>query len=95
MANMTIKDRNQLAWWLAGGATLAEVLAVERFGLVDNERFTPAAVRAFTLAWEWSTHRFGGRIGARQDMLHAKHGPSFLARRYARCQRLVQRFIGS
>lgn len=95
MANMTIKDRNQLAWWLAGNATLAEVLAIPSIGLVDNERFTPAAVRAFRLAWEWSAPRFEGRIGKRQDDLHARHGPSFLRRRHERCQRMVQRFITS
>lgn len=95
MANMTIKDRNQLAWWLAGGATLAEVQAIPRIGLVGNERFTPAAVRAFTLAWCWSADRMSGDIGKRQELLWKRHGQAFLDRRYARCQRLVQQFIRS
>lgn len=93
MANMTTKDRIQLAHWIRGNATPSEVLAIPRIGLVGNERFTPAAVRAFMLIWCWSADRMGGGIGKRQEDLWKRHGQAFLDRRYARCMSLVRRHI--
>lgn len=91
---MEMKDTIQLERWLAGRASLQDVMSVERFGLLDNERFTEQARRAYILAWEWSAPRFSGRIGWRQEMLFKRHGQAFLQRRYDRCNRMIAKFLG-
>lgn len=91
---MDMKDTLQLERWLRSKASLQEVLDANPVGLVGNVRFGPQARRAFVLAWNWSAHRFHGRIADRQDALYVKHGREFLERRIARCNRMIDRFLG-
>lgn len=94
MANMTAKDRQQLATWLRGGATLDEVLSTPRFGHLQNERFSEAARRAYILLWTWTASRFGGEYGARQDKAFLRLRTDLFNRRIERAKAWADRFIG-
>lgn len=87
MANMTRKDYQQLSIWLRGGATLDEVLSTPTYGLVENQRFTEAARRAYILLWTWCAYRHGGQPGRKQDKAFMELGPELFKRRMARAQR--------
>jgi len=54
---MQMKDRLQLQTWLRSNASLAEVMRVPRFGLVENERFTEKARKHFLFLWRWGSTR--------------------------------------
>lgn len=86
---MLIKDQIVLRNWLRSGATLAEVESVSQFGLVDNERFTEQARRAYKLLWTWSAPRFAGVAGMKQDRAYARIGGDRLRRRFERCNRII------
>lgn len=86
---MEMRDRIMLANWLNSRVSLDDVESFASVGLVENVRFTPAAKRAFRLIWEWSSPRFSGRIGMRQDALYNRHGREFLEKRFARCNRIA------
>lgn len=88
------KDALQLSYWLSSRATLQEVLEANRIGLVGNERFSETARRAYVLIWEWSAHRFGGAIGARQEALYKRHGRAFLEARFKRVNNIARRLAG-
>ncbi len=88
---MSMKDTLQLSNWINSRVSLADVESVDRYGLVGNERFTESARRAYRLIWEWSAHRFGGSIGARQEMLWNRHGRDFVERRIARCKARIEK----
>lgn len=88
------KDALQLSYWLSSRATLQEVLEANRIGLVGNERFTEKARRVYVLIWEWSAHRFGGAIGARQEALYKRHGRAFLEARFKRVNNIARRLAG-
>lgn len=88
---MEMKDRRALANWIRSNASLSEVEGTSRFGLVDNERFTYQAVRAFKLLWSWSSHRFAGPAGKAQDRFIDKCGNDALERRFARAKRIADR----
>lgn len=90
---MDMKDTLQLHQWLASKASLADVESASPYGLVGNVRFSPAAVRAYRLAWSWSAHRFGGPIGWRQETLWKRHGREFVEHRIARTRARIERFI--
>lgn len=91
MANLTPKDRCVLSAWLRANVTLEQVEAVSRFGLVDNERFTEAAVRAYRLLWTWSAWRLHGAAGDWHERVRNKLGAEFHQRRMARCMRILNR----
>ena len=91
---LDLKDTLQLANWLNSRAALQDVLTAERFGLVGNERFSETARRAYVLIWEWSAHRFGGAIGARQEALYKRHGRAFLEARFKRVNNIARRLAG-
>jgi hypothetical protein len=88
---MLMKDQIVLRNWLRSGATLAEVESVSRFGLVDNERFTEQARRAYKLLWTWSASRFAGVAGLKQERAYARLGSDGLRRRFERCNRIIAR----
>ena len=85
---MNLRDRLQVLTWIAAKVSLAEVEAVDRFGLVDNERFSPDAVRAYRLLWRWSAFRFSDAAQAR---FQARCGRAALERRFERCRALLAR----
>lgn len=85
---MDMKDRLQLGTWLRARVSLKEVEAVSPFGLVGNERFSPAAVRAFRLLWRWSTVRLSDPA---QGRYLDRCGRAALDRRIARCREHVAR----
>jgi hypothetical protein len=88
---MQIKDRLQLMTWLRGGASLASVMGASQYGMVENERFTPDARRAFKLLWTWSAPRFSGEAGLKQDRAYARLGSAGLARRMQRARQFAER----
>jgi len=88
---MLMKDRLQLKIWLTAGASLASVQRTKPQGLVENERFTPAASRAFELLWRWSAPRFSGAAGLSQERAYAKLGSQGLERRFQRARRIAER----
>lgn len=90
---MQTKDKIVLAQWLRTRASLADVGAVSSRGLVDNERFTENARRAYRLIWTWSAYRLGGTAGRRQDRVWSKCGREFLDRRIERCRRIAAAII--
>lgn len=91
---LDLKDTLQLGNWLNARASLEEVMAAERIGLVGNERFSEKARRVYVLLWEWSAHRFGGAIGARQEALYKRHGRAFLEARFKRVNNIAGRLRG-
>lgn len=91
---MEAKDILQLSYWVHGRASLADVESVDRIGLVDNERFTEQARRAFVLYWTWSTFRHSGRADWLQERCYRAHGMDGLKRRIARAHRLMARVLG-
>lgn len=91
MANMTPRDREQLATWLRSKATLDEVLSASRYGTLGAPLWTPAARRAFEILWTWSAARFGGTYGDRQTKAFLALGPRGLNRRIARAKALAER----
>ncbi len=90
---MSPKDRQVLAAWLRSRASLKEVEAIAPVGLVENERFTPTALRAFRLLWTWSAFRFSGPAGRAQDRFFDRRGPLALTRRIERAQRHAARLM--
>lgn len=90
MSKLSLQDKRQLSYWLGSKATLAEVEAVPRFGLVNNERFTERARDAYRFLWTWGALRFEGRAGRLQDTFQWLHGKAALDRRIARVQRLIK-----
>lgn len=91
---MNTRDILQLSYWVHGRASLASVETAERFGLVDNDRFSESARRAFVLYWTWSAIRVSGRADALQDRCYRAHGMAGLHRRIARARRLAARVLG-
>jgi hypothetical protein len=89
MSRLTLKDKCVLQSWLRSGATLAQVEAIERIGLVGNERFTEAARDRFVLLWTWSTYRFHGQAGMLQDSYERQYGLTALLRRINRVRRVL------
>lgn len=94
MAALTHKDRQALSNWLRSGASLDEVESVSRTGLVDNERFTEAAVRAYRLLWNWCSYRFGGDAGDAQERYYAKCGREAFERRRKRARQWANKLAG-
>lgn len=90
-----MKDRLVLANWLAAGATLAEVEGASRIGLVENERFTENARRAFRLIWVWSVPRLGGIAGSLQERYYQRCGREALSRRHARARQWAERLASA
>lgn len=90
---LNMKDSIQLSNWLRGGATLGEVESVERFGLVENERFTEAARERFRFIHRWSAPRFCGQSGEAQERFYLMHGWAALDRRIARVNAAVGRWL--
>jgi len=88
---MLMKDTIALGNWLRSKATLAEVESVSQYGLLDNERFTEQARRAYRLLWTWSAPRFGGIAGLKQERAYARLGADGLRRRFERCNRIIAR----
>jgi hypothetical protein len=88
---LSIRDKEQLARWLASRATLAEVESVSSVGLVGNVRFSERARDAYSFLWRWSAQRFAGTAGAAQDRFYALHGADALTRRIARVRRVAVR----
>ncbi len=82
------RDLVQLQVWLRSNASLADVESVERFGLLDNERFTEQARRAYRLLWEWSACRLSSEAQAR---FYAKCGEAALLRRIDRAKSILSR----
>lgn len=91
MTNMTLKDKEQLRRWFAGGASLADVESASQYGILGNERFTDAAVRAYKLLWSWGAPRFSGSAGLKQDRYANKCGFTALYRRFDRCKAIAVR----
>lgn len=87
---MSRKDADQLANWLASGATLQEVQSASSVGLVGNVRFTERARRAYIFLWTWSTGRFSGEAGRLQDQFQELHGIDAVIRRINRVRRLLK-----
>lgn len=87
---MNYKDTMQVTNWICGGASMAEVERVEQYGLVDNQRFTDQAVRAFRLAWTWT----GINFSEDQNRFYERRGSEALDRRIERARRIVNRFVG-
>jgi hypothetical protein len=92
---MQIKDRLQLAVWLKSSASLAAVEQVCRFGLVENERFTEQAPRAFRLLWTWSAPRFSGEAGRLQERAYTKLGAARYNRRFERAKKFAQTLMAA
>lgn len=88
---MQPKDIIAVERWLRSGASLYEVETTPRFGLVDNERWTPQAVRLYRLIWEWSAYRLNSE---RQDRAYRRLGTEGIKRRIERCHRLVRKHFG-
>ena len=88
---MNMQDRLVLSNWLRGKATLDEVEQAARYGLVDNQRFSENAPRAFKLIWTWSSARFSGPADKLQSRFAARCGYEALERRMNRVQAWAQR----
>lgn len=88
---MNMKDTLQLANWLDSRASYNDVKYVARFGLVDNERFTEQARRAFFLAWTWSGESLSDEAKYR---FWKRCGEVAFQRRIQRCRRMINRFLG-
>lgn len=90
---MLQKDINTLTNWVKGRASLRSVEEVSRYGLVENERFTENARRAYRLIWGWSAVRLSGPYGTWQDRVFDRWGASFVDRRIQRCNELVRKLM--
>lgn len=93
--NMTLQDKERLRIWLASRVSLGEVESTARYGLVGNERFTGAAVRAYKLLWTWSAPRFSDVAGKKQESYFSKCGMAALYRRYERCKAIAAKLARS
>ena len=87
---MEIKDKQQLKYWL-NNASLEDVMRVERIGLVENERFTEQARRAYILLWSWSDYRFEGKAGENQERFYNKCGRNAFIRRKNRALKIIEK----
>jgi hypothetical protein len=92
---MQMKDSLQLAVWLRSCASLATVEQVSRFGLLENERFTEQAQRAYRLLWTWSAPRFSGEAGRLQERAYAKLGTARYNRRFERAKKFAQTLMAA
>lgn len=90
---MEMKDVLQLDRWLRSGASLSEVEDAQRYGLVDNERFTEQARRAYKLLWLWSAPRFGGAAAVRHERFYNKCGKVMYHSRILRARRRLAGFL--
>lgn len=88
---MNMQDTRALDKWLRSGATLASVEKAAHIGLLGNERFSPQAVRAYRILWEWSALRLSS---SRQEQAYRKIGQTKLMRRIERCNRWIAKFRG-
>lgn len=88
---LTLQDKQQVAHWLRGGATLAEVRSIPAVGLVGNVRFTERARDLYTHLWGWSAHRCTGFYCVMQDKLFARGGLSAVDTRIARTCAQIER----
>lgn len=70
-----------LSSWFRSNVTPVELEQFKSTGIVGNVRFTPAAVNVFMCLWSWSSPKFHGDAGRRQDGFYARKGnPALLAR---------------
>lgn len=92
---MLMKDKLQLIKWLKSNASLAEVENTKRFGLVENERFTERARKAYIFLWGWSTPRFSGNIGLKHDKFYNSVGKEVYYRRINRVENIINKLIQS
>lgn len=83
----TIQDRERVALWLRTRTSLREVLDTPAWGLVDNRRFSPKAVRAYSLIYKWSSFKFSEKYP--DTMSYAA-----IMRRVSRCHKLVTKYYG-
>lgn len=89
--SMEMKDRLALAAWLRSGASLTDVNSLNRYGAVENERFTEQARRAFYLIWSWSAWRTEGEAGDKQYRYLKARGVEALERRHQRAREWAER----
>lgn len=84
---MNRQDKQRVQMWLESGASLHEVLNTPRNGLVENVRFSEAAVRLFSLIYKWSSFKFSEDYPDSMDY-------AAIMKRVARCKKLVQTHLG-
>lgn len=84
---MLMKDRIALETWVRARASLGSVLDADRYGLVDNERFTARAVRFYETLWRGSAWHFEC---PRQDRMYAWGGATAINRSILRCQKILR-----
>lgn len=92
--SLSLDDRRLLESWVRMGASLDYVESLNPNGLVENERFSPMAVRVFRLYWSWSAIRLHGEAGAWQERFEKRRGKSALDNRIARAKAIVKNRLG-